>query len=320
MSRVLVTGASGFIGSNLTKKLFETEKVIGLDKDINLKRLPIDAPYIIYYTLNYVNNNFSFIRDNLANIENYSYLKQIDTIFHLASSADSERSLVDTTYDFRDGIVLTHKVLEYMRKHDINKLIYSSSSAVYGEESTMPSLENAEYLKPISLYGAQKLSSEAFIHAYCNLYGIKAWIFRFANVVGSGVHRGAIYDFMNKLKKNPNKLEVLGDGNQEKSFFDVSDCVDALINIPKKDKNMDVEIYNLSNSKTLTVKKLVEIVCDELGLKPEIKFSKSDRGWNGDVPITILNIKKALGMGWKPKYNCEESIRRTVRYLNEEMS
>jgi len=305
MTKMLVTGGTGFIGSNLVEKLLlDGHEVIGIDKDAkktkNLREFS-------------TNPKLSMIWDNVQNIQKHK-LDSIDIIYHLAASADIKKSLENLTMDLENNVYGTCAVLEFMRKGDIKNLVFSSSSAVYGETKVFPTPENVE-LKPISLYGASKLANEAYIHAYSDLYGIKAWVFRFANVVGKNEGRGVIYDFVNKLNKNQETLEILGDGNQTKSFFDVSDCVSGLIDIPKLDKNNSVEIYNLGNYDSIKVVNLAKIVCKEIGVNPEFKFTGGDRGWEGDVPIVRLSIQKALNVGWAPKYTIEESIKKTVKFL-----
>lgn len=306
--RTLVTGASGFIGSNLVETLLgQGKKVIGIDIDKNKK-------YLLSECID--KKNFEIIWDDINNIENYlNRLNDIDEVYHLAASADIRRSYEEPGIDLKNNVLGTNAVLEVIRKKEIKKLVFSSSSSIYGETKVIPTPEEVSNIKPISMYGASKLANEAFIHSYSDLYGIKAWMFRFANVVGRHEHRGVIIDFVNKLKKDSSELEILGDGNQTKSYFDVSDCVNGLINIPLKDSNTSSEIYNLGNMETIKVKKLAKVVCDELDVNPKFKYTGGDRGWKGDVPNTILSVDKALNVGWKPKYSCEEAIRRTVKYL-----
>jgi len=261
--------------------------------------------------------NFTMIWDDINNIEKYT--KQMDdvhTVYHLAASADISKSFHEPTMDLENNVMGTSAVLELMRKQDIKNLIFASSSSVYGETLTTPTPESAENIKPISLYGASKLANEAFINSYCHLYGMKAWMFRFANVVGRYMHRGVIFDFNTKLHKNPKQLLILGDGKQEKSFFDVDDCIEGMVYISSLHKIKESDVFNLGNKNTITVKQLADVVCDELHVKPKYIYSGGDRGWPGDTPYTILSIEKALDIGWEPQYNCEESIRRTVRYLN----
>jgi UDP-glucose 4-epimerase len=142
-------------------------------------------------------------------------------------------------------------------------------------------------------------------------------MFRFAQVIGRHEHRGVIIDFIKKLNEDNKVLRILGDGKQEKSYFDVSDCVNGFIEIPKRDKNKSVEIYNLGNTEVVTVTRLAEILCDEIGVNPKFEYTGGDRGWLGDTPYCILSIEKSLRVGWVPKYDCEESIRRAVRYVND---
>lgn len=306
--RILVTGTSGFIGSNLVEKLInDGNNVIGMDNDKKKQHLLRDIMGL---------SNFDMIWDDINDIEDHqNKLSDIDEVYHLAASADIRKSFTDPTLDLKNNVLGTNAVLEFIRKNDIKKLVFSSSSSIYGVTKVTPTPEDVPDIRPISMYGSSKLANEAFIHSYSDLYDIKAWMFRFANVVGRHIHRGVIFDFYHKLLKNDKELEILGDGNQEKSYFDVSDCVDALVNIPVTDGNKSVEIYNLGNTETMKVSKLAEIVCDELGISPTFKYAGGDRGWPGDTPYTILSIKKALKVGWKPKHSCKESIRRTVKYL-----
>ncbi len=294
--KILVTGSSGFIGRNLVETLLEKGySVIGIDKN---KSQSMD-------------DNFEFIHDNINYIDLYSKnFDDVDEVYHLAASADIKKSFLNTRMDLENNVVGTHSVLELMRKKDIKNLAFASSSAVYGISKEIPTPETAE-LMPINLYGASKLAGENFVDTYSEIYGIKQRTFRFAQVVGKYEHRGVIVDFFNKLQKNKNELEILGDGNQNKSYFDVSDCVNAMLLIKKVGK------YNLGNYETIKVTKLADIICDELNVKPVYKYTGGTSGWKGDTPYCILLIEKALKEGWKPKYNCEEAIRRTVRYLND---
>lgn len=308
MDKTLVTGSSGFIGSNLVETLVKcNDNVIAIDKDKNLDR-----------TENFIHHqNCNVIQDDVNNIESYiSFLQNIDVVYHLAAASDIKKSLLDSTWDLRENVNGTHAVLELIRKLDIPKLIFSSTSALYGEHPPLPTPENAQ-LYPISQYAASKISAEMFITAYCNLYGIKAWIVRFGNVVGRHQHRGVIYDFMQKLKKNPKELEILGDGKQIKSYFHVSDCISAMRTIPDLDKNKDVQVYNIATYDYVDVTTLADIVCDELKIEPKFKYTGGKYGWKGDIPVIKLSIKKALTTGWKPQYSCEESIRLAVRELDD---
>jgi UDP-glucose 4-epimerase len=229
MDKCIITGGAGFIGSNLAERLLnENIYVTAIDNDSKRKALISEFMK---------NKMFKFLLKDINNLKVSNINDDVNVVYHLAASADIKKSLDDVKIDLENNVVGTHSILEIMRQKDIEKMIFSSSSAVYGETKVIPTPEDLGDMRPISLYGASKLAAEAFIIAYCSLYGMKAWIFRFANVVGKNEHRGVIFDFVKKLERNPNELEILGDGNQKKSFFDVSDCVSGLVDIPRMDSN-----------------------------------------------------------------------------------
>jgi len=307
--KYLVTGGSGFIGSNLVDPLFEEdpEKIVVIDNLRTGKKKFIEE--------HIGKKNFHFINKDIKRVELFPN-EPFDWVFHLAANADIRGGVKNTRVDLDENVIGTHSVLEFMRKQDIKKLVFASSSALYGETEVIPTPEDLPNIKPISFYGASKIAAEHFISSYCYTYGMQSWMFRFANVVGRRSTHGVIPDFVNKLKKNSHELEILGDGNQTKSYFDVSDCVAGLIDIPKLDKDAVVEAYNLANNETIKVKDLAPIVVDEMGLKNvKYKFTGGDRGWIGDVPITVLSFEKAKKLGWSTKISLEEAVRRTVRYL-----
>jgi UDP-glucose 4-epimerase len=314
----LITGAAGFIGSNLVEKLVDNGYLTILDKDIKSGRLDnILKDNLPLYKLscNPVGPKFKVIWDDVLKIMNYHYAyDQVDVVYHLAAASDIKRSLKDTEWDFKNNIQGTYAVLEMMRKKDIKKIIFTSTSAIYGEYPPMPTLENTPLVSS-SMYSASKICAEKLIQAYCEIYGFKGWIFRFGNVVGKNQHRGVIYDFLKKLKKNKNKLEILGDGNQVKSYFHVSDCISAMLDIPKFDNNKKFEVYNIATYDWVDVTTLADIICDVLKINPKYQYTGGDRGWKGDIPKIQLSIQKALKTGWKPKYGCEESIKKAVEEL-----
>ncbi len=310
--KYLVTGGSGFIGSNLVDTLFkeDSEKIVVVDNLRTGEKKFIEE--------HIGKKNFQFINKDIKNVESFPN-ESFDWIFHLAANADIRGGVKNTRVDLDENVIGTHSVLEFMRKQDIKKLVFASSSALYGETKVIPTPEDLPNIKPISFYGASKIAAEHFISSYCYTYGMQSWMFRFANVVGKRSTHGVIPDFIKKLQKNPYELEILGDGNQTKSYFDVSDCVSGLIDIPMLDKDAIVEAYNLANNETIKVKNLATIVVDEMGLNNvKYKFTGGDRGWIGDVPITVLSFEKAKKLGWSTKISLEEAVRRTVRYLLDE--
>ena len=316
---ILVTGAAGFIGSNLMEFLMkEKHSVIGIDKNIDLKRLAFCCLKDVHKGNHYINDKCSIINDDINQICQYSAMlkkESIDTVYHLAAASDISRSFDEPDWDLKENVVGTHCVLEFMRRQDIKNIIFTSTSVVYGENAPLPTLETYTDYNPISQYAASKIAAETFIKAYVNIYGLRAWIFRFANVVGKNEHRGVIPDFIKKLSKNPKELEILGNGKQVKSYFHVSDCIKAITEIPKIDNNKGVETYNIATYDQLNVDCVAHVVCSELGVEPKRVYTGGDRGWIGDVPKVILSTDKAFSTGWKPKLNCGASIRRTVKEL-----
>ena len=186
---------------------------------------------------------------------------------------------------FRENVCATHVILEAARKSDVKVLAFTSSSTVYGDAKMIPTPEDYPP-EPISIYGASKLASELLIMAHARTYGFRAVIYRLANIVGPRSSHGVIYDFLQKLERNPRELEILGDGTQRKSYLYIDDCVNAMMAGLQK-ANKHVEVFNVGSEDQITVREIAEIVVGELGLKNvEFKFAvgvNEGRGWTGDV-------------------------------------
>ncbi len=216
--------------------------------------------------------------------------------------------------DFKHNIEATRNLLDFIRQSKIKELVFSSSCAVYGEATIIPTPESYGPCKPISSYGATKLAGEALILVYSNYYNFKASIFRFANIVGKNCTHGVIADFLKKLKENPKKLDILGDGTQEKSYIDVSDCVAAMLLINSKSNISD--IFNLGNVGRTSVKKIANMVIKSYGLKDvKINFTRGYQGrdWQGDIKQAELSIEKVFKLGWKNKYGSDEAIEKAIQ-------
>ncbi len=310
--KALVTGGAGFIGSHLIDAL-------------------LSKGYEVSCIDNFSSGRKEFIEHNLEKIELYEgdLLRQediskaidgCDIVFHLAANPDVRIGAIDTRTHFDNGILATYNLLEEMRKRGLNKIIFTSSSTVYGEASVIPTPENYGPLIPISLYGAAKLAAEALISSYCHTFDMEAIIYRFANVVGPRSTHGVIYDFIKKLRKNPEELEILGDGKQRKSYLYIDDCIDAMLFGMEKARER-VEIFNIGSEDWVEVKEIADIVSEEMGLKPKYRFTGGigGRGWKGDVKFMRLDISKLKNMGWKPKYGSREAIRLTAKWLIKEI-
>ena len=303
---VLVTGSSGFIGSHLVEFLIKKNKfVIGLDNFSTGNKKFIE---------NIDKKNFKFYKVDLYKENIDKYFNNVSEIYHLSANADVRYGIKHRDKDLKQNIIVTHKILEQCVKNNIKKLIFSSTGSVYGEAKEIPTKEDCSFPIQTSLYGASKLSAESLICAYAEAYDLKCYIFRFVSILGPRYSHGHVYDFLKKLGQNPLKLNVLGDGNQKKSYLHVFDCIEAIwksINFFKK----KINIINLGTNQYITVKQSIKIISKKLGLKPKLFYNGGKRGWVGDNPFIFLDTKKIKSTGWKPKLSIEKSIESTVEYI-----
>jgi UDP-glucose 4-epimerase len=240
-----------------------------------------------------------------------------DRVYHLAADPDvrgSSRAPLDT---IRNNFTTTVNVLEAMHTHGVGEIAYTSTSTVYGEATEIPTSEEYGPLSPISVYGGTKLAGEAMISAYCHSYGMNGYIFRFANIIGERSNHGVCWDFIRKLKADPDRLEILGDGRQAKSYLEVHECIDAMLFACER-AGTGVSICNIGSEDWIDVRSIAGIVTGEMGLAGvEFRFTGGERGWVGDVPRMLLSIEKLKSLGWKPGIGSRESVRRAVRALLE---
>ena len=302
-SEVIITGGAGFIGANLVKALlikgFKVHVFDNLSTG-NIKNIPLDK--IKFY-------NFDLKKDW------HSWPRiQASHIYHLAANADVKGGVEDHYVDFNENVLVTKNVCDYSINNHIKNFVFASSATVYGEPNIFPTPESFISAQT-SLYGASKISSESFIQAYSNYGYFKSTIFRFVSWTGYGYSHGVIYDFVKKLLNNSSKLKILGDGKQVKSYLDVNDGIDGVVNIPELHNEVS-SVFNLGHYETMNVQDLADIVCDEMELtKVKYEFTGGERGWIGDSPLVQLDTNKANFYNWEPKTTIEDSIRNTVRYL-----
>ncbi len=304
--KVLVTGGAGFIGSSLVDKLMLLDYRVKVIDNLSSGRKEN-----INYHLN--RDSFEFIEADLLKDDISQYFEGVDEVWHLAANPNVKSGLSNTKDMIDQNILVTYNVLEAMRKNNVKKINFTSSSVVYGESKTIPTPENYSPLMPISLYGASKLASEALISAYSSSFGIKGTIFRLANVVGPRSDHGVIHDFIMKLGENKNTLKILGDGNQKKSYIYVDDCVEAMV-LASNSKD-DVGVFNVGSDDYIDVKEIAEAVSKAMGLQPVLEFGSEDRGWKGDVPVMLLATDKIKSLGWKLNYNSLEAVKLTAEKI-----
>lgn len=299
--KVLVTGGAGFIGSHLVEKLSLENEVVVFDNFSSGKREFLEGI------------KCEIVKGDILNpkeIENA--LEGVDICYHIAADPDVKGSYEKPVENFEQDCRGTLNVLEACKKNNVKKLIFASSSVVYGN-AEMPTPETAP-INPISNYGAAKASSENYLMSYSNLYGIKCLSLRYANIIGPKLTHGIIYDFYNKLKNDDKELEILGDGTQKKSYLHVKDCVDVTVFLAENMKD-GFEAYNIGSEEQISVKEIADLIINELGLKVHYNFTGGKIGWKGDVPKMLLSINKLKNLGWKPKHTIKESIKDTLNYL-----
>ncbi|WP_456369668.1 NAD-dependent epimerase/dehydratase family protein [Geoglobus sp.] len=302
---ILVTGGAGFIGSHLVDWLIEKGYEVRI-----IDNLSSGNP-------DFVSDEAEFIIGDLRNHEDaLSAVKGVEEVWHIAANPDVRVSSQKPDEIYENNILATWNLLEAARREGVERIVFTSTSTVYGETDVIPTPEDHPTV-PISVYGASKVAGEALIASYCHTYDMKSWIFRFANVIGRRSRHGVIYDFMMKLKRNPTELEILGNGEQNKSYIYIDDCISAMFHAIERSDEA-VNIFNIGSEDQIKVRKIAEIVCEEMGLSPRFRFTGGDRGWKGDVPVMLLSIEKLKELGWRPRYSSEEAVRKTVRDLLDE--
>lgn len=308
--KAFVSGGAGFIGSNMVDRLLQNiNNVVTVFDNFSSGRMS-------YIKQHLENSRFQLVKGDLLDSELLKdAIKGHNFVFHFAANSDIMKSLNQTDLDFKQGILATFHVLESMRIHNIQKIAYMSGSGIYGDFGDLPLHEDLGPLLPKSMYGASKLSSEGMISAYSHLYGIRTWIFRAANVIGSRPTHGVIFDFINKLKKNSNMLEILGDGTQTKPYIHISDFLDALFFIIKN-TDKDINLYNVGADSSIDVRSIAEIVVREMNLENvQFKSGKENRGWRGDVPRYKFDLTKLHNLGWKAKLDSKEAVIKSVKEI-----
>jgi len=244
-----------------------------------------------------------------------------DIAFHLAANADVRFGLDHPEKDLQQNTIATFNVLEAMRANGIKRVAFSSTGSVYGEAAKIPTPEDAPFPVQTSLYGASKLAGEGMIAAYCEGFGCEGYIFRFVSILGERYTHGHVFDFYQQLLAHPERLDVLGDGSQRKSYLHIGDCVEAILHVVRagaaRGAKHGVQIYNLGTAEYCQVKDSIGWICARLGLQPELRFTGGERGWVGDNPFIFLETAKIRATGWQPRLAIREGIERTVDWLAE---
>ena len=305
--KILVTGGAGFIGSHLDDALITRGHQLTIVDNLVLGRKE-NIEHLIG------NPNFRFIEVDLLDMPKMREIfteGKFDMVYHLAANSDIQKGGKDPMVDYNLTFNTTFNVLQLLKEFEIKKFFFASTSAIYGETYDVL---NEDYgpLKPVSNYGAGKLASEAFISAFSSTYGIQTWITRFPNVVGERFTHGVIYDFIKKLRNNPEELEVLGNGEQCKPYVYVKDLVEAILYVIDN-ASEKYNVYMIGSDSRTKVKEIAAMVIEEMGLNAKIRYTGGDRGWVGDVPEFRYDLTKINKLGWTAPHNSNESVRLAIQ-------
>lgn len=302
----VVTGGAGAIGSVLVRALLERGREVRVvDNFASGRREHLPAP----------GPKLSIVEADVRTPAAYAAaVRGASELWHLAANTDIQKGSADPSIDFEHGSRATFEALESARRHDVPRFYFASSSAVYGRATVLPTPEEYGPLVPESLYGAAKLAAEGLCAAYGSSYGLRTYIYRFANIIGPGMTHGVLYDFFEKLRRDPTRLEVLGDGRQAKSYLRTEDCVGGML-LAAERADAPVNLYNLGTRDRTSVREIAETVVRAHGGRARIEYTGGERGWTGDVPQAQLAIDRIEKLGWTPSSSSAGAIARTVEEL-----
>jgi UDP-glucose 4-epimerase len=312
---ILITGAAGFIGCNVVHRLLEQgHRVLGFDNFCRGSCSNIETAL--------TNRQFSFERVELAELASFEAaarsfhaFEPITEVWHLAANSDIPAGISDAQVDLRDTFMTTFNTLEVMKRLGIGRLAFASTSAIYGDLKGAVMHEDIGPLLPISNYGAMKLASEALISAAQESWLARAWIFRFPNVIGTPATHGALLDFVRKLQRTPGRLDVLGDGTQQKGYLHVTELIDAMLHIRERAAE-PLAYYNIgADDAGVTVRFMAEQVVAAAEPGAAISYGEGNKGWVGDVPRFFYSVDKLRALGWKPRFGSAEAVQRAVQEI-----
>jgi UDP-glucose 4-epimerase len=310
VNRVFVTGAAGFIGSTLVDRLLARGlEVVGYDNlSTGLAEFLADARR---------HPRFTFVQGDVLDEPTLrAAMAGCDFAFHLAANADVRFGTNHPRRDLEQNTIATYNVLEAMRANGVRRVAFSSTGSIYGEPTVFPTPETAPFPIQTSLYGASKLAGEGLLAAYAHGFGFETYIFRFVSILGERYTHGHVFDFFRKLRADPTRIEVLGNGLQRKSYLYVQDCVDAIFTVVDQ-AHEPVNIYNLGTTEYVTVNQSLGYICEALGLSPERSYTGGERGWIGDSPFILLDTARVNALGWTPRVTIREGILQTLRFLQD---
>lgn len=306
--RLIVTGAAGFIGSNLVDRLLaEGHQVTGIDN--------FSTGQLRFLAEAQKSNRFKLVERDLLDLPGLiGSFHEADWVIHLAANADVRFGTEHPRRDLEQNTIATYNVLEAMRANGVKRIAFSSTGSVYGDAAVIPTPEDAPFPIQTSLYGASKLAGEGLISAYCEGFGFQSCIFRFVSILGERYTHGHVFDFYKQLKRDPANLYVLGNGKQRKSYLYVQDCIDAVLVAIEKAPDK-VSVYNLGVDSYCEVNDSIGWISDTLRVNPALTYEGGNRGWIGDNPFIFLDTSKIRQLGWSPKVTIRQGVEKTVNFL-----
>lgn len=311
----LITGGAGFIGSHITEKLIVSGiNVKVLDNLVTGRKENLESCW--------GKKNFQFFEQDLGNLDNSDFLDNVEIVFHMAADPEVRTGYDKPENSFNQNIVNTFNLLQKIRHSKVKKIIFASSSSVYGDAKLLPTPESYSPLLPISHYGASKLACEALVSSFCYNYDIDGIIIRPANVIGDRGRHGLIWDLVHKLKKDQTKLEILGDGKQTKSFIHISDGIEGIFHMINNTKER-VDVFNIGSEDSIEIINVAKIVCKNMNLDNINIFTKGGtddgRGWKGDIKKAHLDIAKLKSLDWNVKLSSLEAVDLTSQEIIKEV-
>jgi UDP-glucose 4-epimerase len=312
-----VAGGAGFIGSHFVDRLLgdpRIERVTVFDNMSSGREWHLAG--------HLRDRRFAFVRGDVEDLDALTAaMRGHETVIHLASNPDIAKAQVEPMIDFDQGTLLTQNVVEAMRRSGAKTILYASGSGVYGDLGEAEASERDAIGLPISTYGASKLAGESLISAYCYMFDLRGRSFRFGNVVGARQTHGVGYDFVRRLLADPNRLDILGDGQQSKSYIHVEDVVEAALTAYRQE-DKPYEVYNVATGDYITVTEIAQLAVEVLGLAPglvQFRYSGGDRGWKGDVPVVRLATERIRAIGWRCRRSSRQALDASMRSMLADM-
>ncbi|MFZ4524736.1 MAG: NAD-dependent epimerase/dehydratase family protein [Chlorobium sp.] len=319
--KLFISGGAGFIGSHIVRRLLKdvlVESVVVYDN--------FSSGSLLHLNQVQLNPKLKIVEGDIKHLGTLTHaMAGVDLVIHFAANPDIAKAVKQPDIDFWEGTYLTQNILEAMRVNGVPEILYTSGSGIYGEVSDIAFHESYGPCFPISTYGASKMACEALISSYCHMFSIRGRAFRFANVVGPKQTHGVGYDFIRRLKLEPTKLRILGDGTQSKAYIYVDDVIDAMLLVHRQsveNKGQCFDVFNVATDDYISVTEIANIACRLAGLEPatvDYQYTGGDRGWKGDVPKVLFDVSKIKSLGWRAQRTSVQAIEASIMAMINEI-